>query len=362
MSVSCGIVGLPNAGKSTIFNALTSSKALVADYPFTTIDPNIGIVNVPDERLMRLAEIIKPQRVIPSTLKIIDIAGLVEGACKGEGLGNRFLANIREVDAIIHVVRCFESDLPHVYGKVDPKRDIEIVNLELILADLETVERRKNRVEKVAKSGNKEAQVEYRFLDCLQEHLSRGSSARLFNPQGEGERMAFVELNLLTAKSVLYLANLSDTDKNENLVGVLEVISKKEDAELISIFGKLESELSEFTEDEAQGLLKEMGYSESGFKRLIRASYKLLDLITFYTTNGIELRAWSIRRGTKAPKAAGKIHSDIERGFIKAEVMSYDDLLRCGSDTRVKELGFLRIEGKDYEIQDGNMVYFRFKN
>lgn len=365
MSLSCGIVGLPNAGKSTIFNALTSSKALVADYPFTTIEPNIGIVNVPDERLMRLAEIIRPQRVIPSTLKFIDIAGLVEGACKGEGLGNRFLANIREVDAIIHVVRCFESDLPHVYGKVDPKRDIEIVNLELILADLETVERRKNRVEKVAKSGNKEAQVEYTFLECLQEHLSRGSSARLFNPQGEGERMAFVELNLLTAKSVLYLANLSDTGNtgnNENLVGVLEVISKEEDAELISIFGKLESELSEFTEDEAQGLLKEMGYSESGLNRLIRASNKLLDLITFYTTNGIELRAWSIRRGTKAPKAAGRIHSDFERGFIKAEVMSFDDLLRCGSDTRVKELGFLRIEGKDYEIQDGNMVYFRFKN
>ena len=362
MSLSCGIVGLPNAGKSTIFNALTSSRALVADYPFTTIEPNIGIINVPDDRLMKLAEIIRPQKVVPATLKFIDIAGLVEGASKGEGLGNKFLGNIREVDAIIHVVRCFETDIPHVYGKVDPRRDVEIVNLELILADLEAVERRKNKVEKLAKSGNKEALAEYGVLERLSEHLLRGSAARLFSWQGEGERMVLGELNLLTVKSVLYLANLSEVGENEDSMGVLDAISRDENSETISIFGKLEAELSEFTEDEAQTLLAEMGYSESGLKRLIRASYKVLDLITFYTTNGIELRAWSLRRGTKAPKAAGKIHSDFERGFIKAEVITYHDLLKYGSDTNLKELGLMRIEGKEYEIQDGNMVYFRFKN
>lgn len=361
MGLSCGIVGLPNAGKSTIFNALTSAKALVADYPFTTIDPNIGIVNVPDERLLKLAEIIKPEKVVPATLKFIDIAGLVRGASQGEGLGNRFLAHIREVDALIHVVRFFDLYSADVSESIDPKRDVEIINFELLLADLETVEKRIGKIEKVAKSGNKEAQTELSFLERLKNHISGGRAVRLFSPQGEAEEKILGELNLLTDKPVLYVGNLEERDGKERHIETLKKMAEEEKAQVITIFGKLESELSEFSEEESKAFLNEMNLSESGLRRLIKAAYELLDLITFYTTNGIEVRAWTIKRGTKAPKAAGKIHTDFEKGFIKAEVVSYEDYVKSGSDAAARESGVLRIEGKDYEIQDGDMVYFRFK-
>lgn len=362
MSLSCGIVGLPNAGKSTIFNALTQSRALVADYPFTTIEPNVGIVNVPDERLRRLADIIRPDKIIPATLKFIDIAGLVKGASKGEGLGNKFLGHIREVDALLHVVRCFESEGAHDFESVDPKRDVEVVNLELTLADLETVEKRKEKVAKIAKSGSREAQFEYGFLERIEDHLSSGNTARKFIATGETEESLLLDLNLLTNKPVLYVANLEETVEYEHLTEILERISEGEHAGLIKIFGKLELELQELTEEEMMQYLLEIGFSESGLLRLVKASYGLLGLVTFYTTNGVELRAWSVKNGTKAPKAAGKIHSDFEKGFIRAEVISYEDFIKCGSDSKARELGLLRIEGKDYQIEDGNMVYFRFKN
>jgi GTP-binding protein YchF len=361
MGLSCGIVGLPNAGKSTIFNALTSAKALVADYPFTTIDPNIGIVNIPDERLLELAEIIKPEKVVPATLKFVDIAGLVKGASQGEGLGNRFLAHIREVDVLIHVVRFFDLYSPDVSESIDPNRDIEIINVELLLADLETVEKRIGKIEKVAKSGSKEAQAELSFLERLKNHISAGKAARLFSPQGEAEEKILNELNLLTDKPVLYVGNLEEKDGKERHIETLKKMAEEEKAQVITIFGKIESELSEFSEEESKAFLNEMGLTESGLRRLIKAAYELLDLITFYTTNGIELRAWTIKRGTKAPKAAGKIHTDFEKGFIKAEVVSYEDYVKSGSDAAARESGVLRIEGKDYEIQDGDMVYFRFK-
>jgi GTP-binding protein YchF len=361
MTLTCGIVGLPNAGKSTIFNALTSAEAVVANYPFTTIEPNVGIVNVPDERLIKLAEIMKPERIIPATLEFIDIAGLVKGASKGEGLGNRFLSHIREVDAVVHVVRCFDSDVSHVFESVDPKRDAEVINLELMLADLETVERRIGKVEKPAKSGNKEARFEFDFLERLKNHLSQGNAARLFSV-GENEERILHELNLLTVKPVLYVANLEEKGGNEKYLKALEEVARGENAGLVEIFGKLEAELSAFSEEEAEVFLKEIGLGESGLKRLIKAAYELLDLITFYTTNGIELRAWTVKQSTGAPQAAGKIHTDFERGFIKAEVVSYEDYISCGSDAKIRKSGLLRIEGKDYQIQDGDMVYFRFKN
>jgi len=362
MSVSCGIVGLPNSGKSTIFNALTNARALVADYPFTTIEPNVGIVNVPDERLQRLADVIKPEKVIPATLKFIDIAGLVKGASKGEGLGNKFLGHIREVDALLHVVRCFESDVSHVFETVDPRRDIEVVKLELTLADLETVGRRKEKVAKIAKSGDREAQAELSFLLRLEGHISRGSTARQFVATGEAEENLLIDLNLLTNKPVLYVANLEENGDDDCANEVLKIISEGEDAGMIKVFGKLELELQELTEEEMMQYLREVGLSESGLIRLVKASYGLLKLVTFYTTNGVELRAWSVRTGTKAPKAAGKIHGDFEKGFIKAEVISYGDFAKCGSDSKARELGLLRIEGKDYQIEDGDMVYFRFRN
>ncbi|MCI0453781.1 MAG: redox-regulated ATPase YchF [Candidatus Dadabacteria bacterium] len=362
MSLNCGIVGLPNAGKSTIFNALTSAKALIASYPFTTIDPNVGIINVPDERLTKLADIIKPERAIPATIKIIDIAGLVKGASKGEGLGNRFLAHIREVDALIHVVRCFDSQVPHVFESIDPKRDVDVINLELLLADLDTVEKRIAKIEKVAKSGNKEAQMELSFLEHLKNHISHGKPARLFLVEGDLEEKIMNELSLLTIKPVLYVANLGEEEGHQSCIETLRRISEAEMAQLIEILGKLEAELSDFSEEESKVFLSDMGLTESGLRRLIKAAYKLLNLVTFYTTNGIELRAWTVKEGTKAPRAAGKIHTDFEKGFIKAEVISYEDYIKAGSDTAARESGLLRIEGKDYQIQNGDMVYFRFKN
>ena len=383
MGLSCGIVGVPNAGKSTIFNALTCANAQTASYPFTTIEPNTGIVEVPDERLTKLARIIKPERIIPATLKFIDIAGLVKGASKGEGLGNRFLAHIREVDAIVHVVRCFErKDVSHVFGDVDPKRDIETVNLELLLADLETVEKRLSKAEKAAKSGSKEARLELEFFGRLKEHLARGNPVRTLLTKGEEEERILGELNLLTKKPVLYVANLEDVheplrpfDKTQgsgqaqsnegqlneiNLVEIVEGVSREESGEFIKIYGKLEAELAELPEDERGAFLEDLGFKESGLDRLIKAAYRLLGLITFYTTNGIELRAWTVGKDTKAPKAAGKIHTDFERGFIRAEVISFEDYVGAGSEASAREKGVLRIEGKDYKIRDGDVVYFKF--
>ncbi len=361
MSVSCGIVGLPNSGKSTIFNALTNSRALVADYPFTTIEPNVGIVNVPDERLQRLADVIRPHKVIPATLKFIDIAGLVKGASKGEGLGNKFLGHIREVDALLHVVRCFGSDASHVFGPVGPRRDIEVVRLELVLADLETVGRRIEKLAKIAKSGDREAQVELSFLQRIEDHLSHGGMARQIVATGESEENLLFDLNLLTNKPVLYVANLEE-DGDEHFTEMARIISEGQDAGVIKLYGKLELELQELTEEEMMQYLRAIGLSESGLIRLVKASYSLLNLITFYTTNDVELRAWSVKGGTNAPKAAGKIHTDFEKGFIKAEVISYEDFVKCGSDSKARESGLLRIEGKDYQIEDGDLVYFRFRN
>ncbi len=361
MGVSCGIVGLPNAGKSTIFNALTSAKALVADYPFTTIDPNVGIVSVADERLLKLAEIIKAEKVVPSTLKFIDIAGLVKGASRGEGLGNRFLAHIREVDVLIHIVRFFDLYSSDVFESIDPKRDVEIINLELLLADLETIEKRVGKIEKLAKSGSKEAQMELSFLERLKRHISGGRIVRLLSPQEEAEGKILGELNLLTAKPVLYVLNLEEEDRKERHIETLKKMAEEEKAQVVTVFGKLEAELSELPEGERKAFLNEMNLIEPGLRRIVKAAYGLLDLITFYTTNGVEVRAWTIRRGTKAPKAAGKIHTDFERGFIKAEVVSYEDYVKSRADSTARESGVLRIEGKDYEIHDGDVVYFKFK-
>jgi len=361
MGLSCGIVGVPNAGKSTIFNALTSANAQTASYPFTTIEPNTGIVEVPDERLTKLAQIIKPERIIPATLKFIDIAGLVKGASRGEGLGNRFLAHIREVDAIVHVVRCFEGkDVSHVFGDIGPKRDIEAVNLELLLADLETVEKRLSKAEKAAKSGSKEARLELEFLGRLKEHLGRGNPVRTLLTKGEEEERILGELNLLTKKPVLYVANLEEGQLN-NLGEIVEGVAREESGEFIKIYGKLEAELAELPEDERGAFLEALELKESGLDRLIKAAYRLLGLITFYTTNGIELRAWTVGKDTKAPKAAGKIHTDFERGFIRAEVISFEDYVGVGSEASAREKGVFRIEGKDYKIQDGDVVYFKFK-
>ena len=362
MILSCGIAGMPNAGKSTIFNALTHLNVEVANYPFTTIDPNIGIVNVPDDRLNKIAEIIHPERVIPAALKFIDIAGLVKGASKGEGLGNRFLAHIREVDLIIHVLRCFKQDHYDESDGIDPKRDIEIVNLELLLADLQTVQKRKEKLEKLSKSINKEVEFELRVIEKLFEHISRGNPARLFPVNEEQEKTFLTDLNLLTSKPVIFVANQDEKESFDKYREILCEISEAENAETLQIYGKLESELSEFSDEEAALLLKEFNVDCPGLERLIKSSYKTLNLITFYTTNGQELRAWSIKYGTKAPKAAGIIHSDFEKGFIKAEVINYEDLITYGSDIKVKEAGLLRIEGKDYKIEDGTMVYFRYKN
>ncbi|MBE3554036.1 MAG: redox-regulated ATPase YchF [Thermicanus sp.] len=363
-SRSCGIVGLPNVGKSTLFNAITQAGAESANYPFCTIDPNVGIVEVPDERLKVLTQLVTPQRTVPTTFEFVDIAGLVEGASRGEGLGNRFLSHIREVDAIVHVVRCFEDvNITHVAGKVDPLRDIQIINLELILADLETVEKRFEKAKKMLKSGDKKVQLEMALLERLKEHFDQERSARSL-PVDEEEREILRELHLLTLKPVLYVANVgeneaADATNNPYVKQVLNFASI-EGAEVITISAKVESEIAELDGEEKQLFLEELGLKESGLDRLIRAAYHLLGLITFFTAGPQEVRAWTIPAGTKAPQAAGVIHSDFERGFIRAEVVSYGDLIHAGSMAKAREQGLLRLEGKDYEIKDGDVVYFRF--
>ena len=361
-----GIVGLPNVGKSTLFNSLTKAGAESANYPFCTIDPNVGVVTVPDERLNVLGEMYHTKKIIPAAIEFVDIAGLVKGASKGEGLGNQFLANIREVDAIVHVVRCFEnSNIVHVDGSINPLRDIETINLELIFSDLEILERRISKVSKVARN-DKSAAKELALLNKIKAHLEDGKLAKTFEEADDEEEQAWLEsYNLLTYKPVIYAANVSEDDladdaaNNEGVQAVREY-AKGEQSEVFVVCAEIEAEISELDDDEKKMFLEDLGLKESGLEKLIKASYKLLGLISYLTAGEPEVRAWTITEGTKAPQAAGKIHSDFERGFIRAEVVSYDDLMECGSHTAAKEKGLIRLEGKDYVVKDGDIMLFRF--
>ena len=361
MGLCCGMIGLPNVGKTTVFNALTGGGALAANYPFATVDPNTGIALVPDPRLIKLTEIFVSKKTTYSTLEVRDIAGLVEGASKGEGLGNQFLGHIREVDALLHVVRCFQgTDVVHVSGGIDPLRDIGVIETELMLSDLETLDRRKQKTEKKVRAGDKKAAFEVEFLAKLIGLLDKGEWLGNWEYAAE-ERIILNECQLLSAKPVLFVANVSEgKNADEAMVQAVREFAAKRGARVVTICGQLEAELSSLPESERADFLNEMGLTESGLVRLTREAYTLLDLITFFTAGEIESRAWPIPKGTKASQAAGKIHSDMERGFIRAEVYHYDDLLACGSEAKVKEKGLFRLEGKDYIIKEADIVYFRF--
>ena len=360
-----GIVGLPNVGKSTLFNSLTKAGAESANYPFCTIDPNVGVVTVPDERLNLLGDFYKSKKVTPAVIEFVDIAGLVKGASKGEGLGNQFLANIREVDAIVHVVRCFEdSNVVHVDGSIDPLRDIETINLELVFSDLEILERRIAKVTKTARM-DKEAAKELTFLEKVKAHLEEGQLAITLETENEDEDAWLATYNLLTAKPVIYAANVAEDDiaddgANNQYVQAVREYAAKQNSEVFVICAQIEEEISELEEDERKMFLEELGLTESGLAKLVRASYHLLGLMSFLTAGEDETRAWTIKIGTKAPQAAGKIHTDFERGFIKAEVVNYQDLLDCGSYAGAREKGLVRMEGKEYVVQDGDVILFRF--
>ena len=360
-----GIVGLPNVGKSTLFNSLTKAGAESANYPFCTIDPNVGVVPVPDERLKLLGDLYHSAKITPAVIEFVDIAGLVKGASKGEGLGNQFLANIREVDAIVHVVRCFEdSNVIHVDGSVDPIRDIETINLELIFSDLEILERGIAKTVRGARNDKKLAK-ELDLLQALKAHLEDGKLAITYKTEDEEELAWLAEYNLLTAKPVIFAANVGEEDladdgaSNEHVARVREY-AKETNSEVFVICAQIEEEISELEDDEKQMFLEDLGLKESGLEKLIKASYSLLGLLSYLTAGETETRAWTIRRGTKAPQAAGKIHSDFERGFIRAEVVNYQDLLDCGAYSVAKEKGLVRLEGKDYVVQDGDVILFRF--
>ena len=361
-----GIVGLPNVGKSTLFNSLTKAGAESANYPFCTIDPNVGIVAVPDERLKLLGDFYHSKKVTPAVIEFVDIAGLVKGASKGEGLGNQFLANIREVDAIVHVVRCFEdSNVIHVDGKIDPVRDIETINLELIFSDLEILERRISKAVRAARN-DKTIAKELALMERIKAHLEDGKMAKSFDDINDEDEQQWLEsYNLLTYKPVIFAANVAEDDladdgaSNAGVQAVREY-AKREDCEVFVVCAEIEQEIAELDDDEKSMFLEELGLKESGLEKLIKASYSLLGLISYLTAGEPEVRAWTIKKGTKAPQAAGKIHSDFERGFIRAEIVSYDDLMACGTYNAAKEKGLVRLEGKEYVVQDGDIILFRF--
>ncbi len=365
MSLKCGIVGLPNVGKSTLFNALTSTlNAEASNYPFCTIEPNLGTVIVPDKRIDELVKIYNPKKIIPSTVEFVDIAGLVKGASKGEGLGNQFLSHIREVEAIVHIVRCFDDDnIIHVMGGIDPARDVEIVETELILKDIDTLDKRTDRISRAAKTGDKKLQIELDLINKLKEHLGQGRLAKYFTKDlSKDEEELIEDMRLLTDKPILYVANVKDTEiKGNKYTEIVKNIAAKESAEFMILSAEIESEIAQLpTKEEKQEFLETLGLSESGLDTLIRESYRLLGYITFFTAGEKEVHSWTIHKGLKAPEAAGKIHTDFEKGFIRAEVIKYDDVFRLKDEHLVREKGLMHIEGKDYVVEDGDIMLFRF--